>query len=276
MNLAWTPDGILPADRIRVGIDDRTFEHGLGLFETFRSRGGRSPLLGRHLARLGRSAAALGLRIEATSLPGPDDVARLSAAVGLPDALFRLTATGGAASGGPSTVWMTCRSLPPAPPAEGIVVGPVPWSIDRNDPLARHKSLNYWLRRLAFESAAPRGFGEVILRTADGRDQEGSRTNLFLVREGELITPAAEGPIVPGILRAVAIERARHLGIPAREVDGLSPEDWAGADDAFLTNSVRGIIPIRSYERIAGDWPRDPGIRRALGAALADQGSWES
>lgn len=276
MNLAWTPDGILPADRIRVGIDDRAFEHGLGLFETFRSWRGRAPLLHRHLARLGRSAAALGLVIEPSSLPGPDDVERLSAAAGLPDALFRLTATGGTTSGGPSTVWMTCRPLPPAPPAEGIVVGPVPWSIDRNDPLARHKSLNYWHRRLAFESAAPRGLGEVILRTLDGRDQEGSRTNLFLACGGELITPSTGGPIVPGILRAVAIESARRLGILVREVDGLAPEDWAGADDAFLTNSVRGIIPIRGYERIGGDWPRDAGARRAIAASLDDQESWAS
>lgn len=271
MSLAWTRDGISPADRIRIGIDDRAFEHGLGLFETFRTWDGRAPLLDRHLARLRASAAALGLAIDPSSLPDASAVAALLAAEGSPDSLCRLTATGGTAAGGPPIVWMTARPLPPAPASEGYAVGPVPWAIDHRDPLARHKSLNYWLRRLAFESARPRGLDEVLLRTADGRDQEGSRTNLFLVRGGGLITPTTDGPIVPGILRAVAIECARGAGIPVRESDGFSEEDWAQADDAFLTNSVRGIIPIRQYERIRdGGWPRDPAPRQAVRAAVAE------
>ena len=54
--MIWVGGRIVPDDALRVSVLDRTFEHGLGLFETLRTWNGRAPLLDRHLARMTRSA----------------------------------------------------------------------------------------------------------------------------------------------------------------------------------------------------------------------------
>jgi branched-subunit amino acid aminotransferase/4-amino-4-deoxychorismate lyase len=113
-----------------------------------------------------------------------------------------------------------------------------------DDPVARHKSLNYWRRRLAYEDARSRGFDESLSATPDGRLWEGSRTNLFWVLESRLLTPPRDGPIVPGVMRGLVIERARASGLEVVERDAPQAS-LSTAEEVFLTNSVRGIIPVR-------------------------------
>ena len=150
---------------------------------------------------------------------------------------------------------------------------PAPWPIVYDDPLARHKSLNYWSRRLAFEEARRRGADEALFSTPDGRIWEGSRTNLFLVRDETLWTPGLEGPIVPGIMRGLVLELAPALGLAIREGD-LSGHDLDEAEEVFLTNAVRGIIPVaRASGRVfeaPGPWTRR--LRDALVEGLEHEG----
>ena len=68
--MIWTGGEIIPDEALRVSVLDRTFEHGLGLFETFRTWNGHATLLGRHRERMCRSAAALGLRLSSARLAG--------------------------------------------------------------------------------------------------------------------------------------------------------------------------------------------------------------
>ncbi len=67
--LIWVHGEIVPDDALRISVMDRTFEHGLGLFETFRTWNGHATLLDRHLERLLRSARELGLPLESSQLP---------------------------------------------------------------------------------------------------------------------------------------------------------------------------------------------------------------
>lgn len=244
--MIWHDGRLLPGDRVDLPWADRTFEHGLGLFETFRTWGGVAAYLDRHHARLLRSAAALGIPIVPASLPDAAAVADLVAAEGRPDALVRLTATGGQPGRHPAMVWMTTAPLPPGPPESGYRVADAGWTVALEDPLARHKSLNYWSKRLAHERAQAEGFDEAIFASADGRAWEGSRTNLFLVSGRDLVTPTTDGPLVPGILRGVILELAAEAGLHVVEAD-VTADLIATADEAFLTNSVRGIIPIGSW-----------------------------
>jgi branched-subunit amino acid aminotransferase/4-amino-4-deoxychorismate lyase len=88
------------------------------------------------------------------------------------------------------------------------------------------------------------GFDEV-LSTSDGPCfWEGSRTNLFLISDDSLITPALSGPIVPGIMRGLVLELARLLRVHIREVRELDLRTLEEAHEVFLTNSVRGLIPV--------------------------------
>ncbi len=240
--MIWHRGAIFPDDALLVPVSDRSLEHGLGLFETTRTWSGRPALLDRHRSRLFRSAAELGLTIRPEDWPTEPDVARLLEAEGASgDRVLRITATGGTGLG-PSLVWMNTRPLPrPLRPAAIVQVGS--WAVDRNEPMARHKALNYWSRRLAFERASASALDE-SLSLGDGRIWEGSRTNLFVIAGDRLMTPSTRGPIVPGIMRALVLASAPETGLLVEEVDGVGPADLRDATEVFLSNAVRGIIPV--------------------------------
>lgn len=242
--LIWADGRIVPEDTSLVRTDDRAFEHGLGLFETLRTRDGVATMLGRHTSRLIRSAAELGLEWHPTALPDAVAVADLLRANRVAvDVLLRITLSGGRPGGGPSHVWMRHAPLPPALKESGAVLALAPWTVAADDPLARHKTLNYWSKRLAYERGRAGGADEVLLATADGRVWEGSRTNLFLVRGATLITPGLDGPVLPGLMRALVLENAAAIGLEARERD-VSIADLDVAEEVFLTNAVRGLVPV--------------------------------
>jgi branched-chain amino acid aminotransferase len=242
--LLWIEGRIAPENELAILVADRTFEHGLGLFETLRTWDGRPALLGRHLARLARSADALGLPLDPASLPDAEAVAALRRANGDgKDVLVRITLSGGGDGGEAGSLWMRTAPLPPPPPAGGVALAPAPWAISAGDPLARHKTLNYWSKRLAHGRGREQGADEVLLATPDGRVWEGSRTNLFLVRGDALLTPGLDGPVLPGVMRAVVLEMAEGVGLSPREGD-VTAADLDAADELFLTNSVRGIVPV--------------------------------
>lgn len=84
-----------------------------------------------------------------------------------------------------------------------------------------------------------------LVLDAGGEVLEASRANVFAVEGEALITPAADGRILPGVARGRAIEAARSLGIELRE-EALTVERLIAAGEAFLTGSVRGVEPVRS------------------------------
>jgi branched-subunit amino acid aminotransferase/4-amino-4-deoxychorismate lyase len=115
--------------------------------------------------------------------------------------------------------------------------------VDPDDPLARHKTLNYWRKRIAFDAALAAGSDEVLCLTHQRFICEGSRSNIFLVESGRLYTPGTEGSLLPGVMRRLVIERAARIGLEVEE-GPLPLERIATAGEAFLTSSVRGILPI--------------------------------
>jgi branched-subunit amino acid aminotransferase/4-amino-4-deoxychorismate lyase len=253
--MIWVGGRIVPDDALTVSVLDRTFEHGLGLFETLSTRDGRAPLLDRHLARMSRSAQELGLPLDPADLPDAKAVAALLGAEGEPgDRMLRITLSGGLGDAGGSRLWMRSAPLPPPIRHGGAVVDVGPWRVVRNDPLARHKALNYWSRRLAYESARRLGFDEVLSTTAGWTIWEGSRTNIFVVRGSMLTTPSTEGPIVPGVMRGLVIELANQLPLTIHETEALDLKNLSTADEVFLTNSVRGIIPVARVHESSGGW----------------------
>jgi branched-subunit amino acid aminotransferase/4-amino-4-deoxychorismate lyase len=232
-----------------------------------------------------RSAHELGIPLDPKDLPDEAAVqGLLSACQTSADVLLRITCSGGtsqptpvlqasagrgvsqthpgrrrAASGtstdtGAAVVWMRVAELPPPPPPEGLKVA-TSWVVARDDPLAHHKSINYWRLQFHHQLAGQAGFDEVLSRTPDRAFWEGTRTNLFLVIGNRLLTPRASGPILPGIMRSLVLERAKGLGVPA--VEGrVTESDFQEATEAFLTNAVRGILPVghclRRFDPIPG------------------------
>lgn len=253
--MIWHDGEVIPDDVLRVEIDDRVFEHGLGLFETFRSWGGHAPLLARHLDRLRDSARALGIALDGVRLPDRGAVMRLVEVCGMGgDALLRLTLTAGSELGRPPVAWLRAG---PLPPPEDLPIRAVMYDEGRSDPpVSRHKMLNYWGRRMAYEFARGRGADEAILASAAGELREGSRNNILIVPRGRprtIATPDLGAPILPGIMRRAALDFAEACGY-AIEERRVALVELFEAEAAFLTNSVRGVRPIGRIDgrRIAG------------------------
>jgi len=246
---------LLDPAEARIDPADRGFLLGDGLFETLRAYRGRPFRLAAHLARLRAGAEVLGIPVPMTDAAIADAVSAVLRANGLAesDASIRVTLTRGAGPRGllpppepTPTLMITAAAYtaPEARPRRAAIA-----SIRRNDrsPAARLKTLGYLDNVLALREAAARGFEEVILLNTKDRVASGSHGNLFLVIDGALRTPPPEEGLLPGITRALILDLARDLGVPARAIP-IEAGDLARAEEAFLTNSLVEIAPLARIE----------------------------
>jgi branched-subunit amino acid aminotransferase/4-amino-4-deoxychorismate lyase len=243
--LIWTRErGIADAAEVTVSVLDRTFEHGLGLFETFRTWEGAATLARRHRERMERSARALALGFDSTMWPESRSIHELIAAERIDgDARIRVTLSGGLADSQGALCWMSAEAHERSDAPGGARIGDESFPVELTDELARHKTLNYWSRRRAYEEARALGFDERLAVSENRFLWEGTRTNIFFVYEGALWTPPLDGPILPGVMRGFVIEQARGHGIRVNEAM-LELGMLARVDEVFLTSSVRGVWPV--------------------------------
>ena len=108
---------------------------------------------------------------------------------------------------------------------------------------------NYLGSQLIKMEALANGYAEVIALGTDGLVSEGSGQNIFLVRNGVLITPASDGSLLPGITRDSVMTIARDLGIEVRE-QPVPREMLYVADEVFFTGTAAEVTPVRSIDRI--------------------------
>lgn len=200
----------------------------LGVFETLLVVDGRPLELEPHLERLDASLRAL---FGAPAPPGARELV-LDHARGVELARLRLTV---AAELTPTVVVTPVDAalvLPGAERALELVPLVVPGGI------GAHKWAD---RRLLAGAEADVAPGVPLLLDDDGTVLEASRGNVFSVRDGVLVTPPADGRILPGVTRRRVLELAAGLGIPARE-DAVRLD---AAAEVFVTGAVRGIEPVR-------------------------------
>jgi branched-chain amino acid aminotransferase len=247
--MIWVRGKVVPDQALQVSVLDRTFEHGLGLFETFRTWNGHPMLLDRHLERIRRSARELDLPLDHDDLPDVPAVSDLieanQDALGPgQDVRLRLTLSGGLSTKrtSSSVIWMTAKPLA-RPSHVSAAVITMSMQVTTDDPLTRHKTLNYWRKRIALAQAVQAGSDDVLSLSPDGLICETCRANVFLVEGRRLITPGLDGPLLPGVMRGVVLERARRLGIEVEE-GPLPLERMSATDEAFMTNSLWGMLPI--------------------------------
>lgn len=247
IRIAWHRSELRPFGEISIPVTDRVFEHGLGLFETMRGQNDQVPFWPWHRRRLVDSAAALNLVLDESRLPGPAEFESLIQANGLENVAcrLRLVLTGGTgASAG--EVYVDATPLEQAK-IEALKLADDFWQVDNRDTLVRHKSLNYWARRLAHERAAASGADDALSQDQAGAIWESARSALFLVVDGECIAPPAQGPMLASVA-AGAIERLLtgpgHPGLTRRI---LTVEMLAAADEVILANAVRGPMSVSSW-----------------------------
>jgi branched-subunit amino acid aminotransferase/4-amino-4-deoxychorismate lyase len=238
----------ISAQEAQVCILEPAFLYGFSLFETMRSYKGKIIYRGAHLKRLEDSAQLLNI-----NLPYPkgridtflEKTIRLN---GYRDSYVRLTLWKQRRGSGMSIIVRPYRKYPLDKYKQGFSVCISDLRQVEDWTSLRIKSGNYLFYYLAFRQARSRGFDEAMILNSRGFISEGSRSNLFLVKDGELFTPSAQcGPLM-GITRRVIMDLAQRVGIKVYEAS-LTPVDLQEADEAFLTNSLIGVMPLTYIEK---------------------------
>jgi branched-chain amino acid aminotransferase len=221
---------------------DRALTHGLGLYETIKLADGVPVFFEEHIARLVQGIAALGLAREIDKAELAEQVCRLSEANGGTDNSCRLLVTAGTPEGAPNLLVQTDRREFPDRPLRVVSYRGVRVS-------AQYKAMTVMQSYFAQRAAKAAGVDDALLVDGEGRIFEGATSNVFVVRAGGLVTPPAEGDILPGVLRAKVEELATGDGIPVVEawarVADLRPDDGL-----LLTSSVRGVAPVESVDGV--------------------------
>lgn len=249
--MTWVyQDGVFaPASEAKVSADDAGLLHGRGVFETFRARHGRVYLLERHWQRLRAGAVVLDIEAQVSLAELEAAVRELSDRCRLNDARVRVTLTAGAPGGRPALLVQArpASGYPEELYRRGLAV--VIASARRNElsPLSRVKTLSCLDNVLAREEARRAGADEALFLNTRGLLAEGSATNVFLVRAGELLTPPVEDGALPGVTRASVLDLAADAGLTAREAS-FTLEELLHADEALLTNAVLGVGPLAQVD----------------------------
>jgi para-aminobenzoate synthetase/4-amino-4-deoxychorismate lyase len=228
-----------------------------GVFTSLVVSDGITAALGDHLSRLGDSVREL----YGKELPPRlhEDLARCIGA--RPTGRLRMTVQ---PLGGPLHATVECVPLDDGPGVADLVPVVVPGGI------GGHKWTD---RRLLARYARIGGAGpgtQLLIEDADGSVLETDRSNLFAVIDGTLRTPAADGRLLPGVTRAAILRLATAAGLPAC-VGPLRSGDLRHATEMFLTNSVRGVLPVRSVDGLALATAPGPFTVELTSALAADQ-----
>lgn len=243
--VVWIDGELLPAGEARISPFDHALLTGDGVFETLRVYRSVPFAARRHLARLARSAAGLGL-----ACPPPERVRGAMAAVidanGLVEGRLRVTLTGGVAplgsARGESPPTLIVAGGPLEPPAPFVDVAVCPWPRNERSAVAGLKTVSYAENVVALAWARERGADEAIFANCAGSLCEGTGTNVFAVIDGRLVTP----PLAAGCLAGVTRELVMEL-VEVEEAD-LPVVRLRDATEAFLTSSTREVQPIRAVD----------------------------
>ncbi|TWP35857.1 aminotransferase class IV [Leekyejoonella antrihumi] len=245
---------------IRVWVDGErvdgkpsisALDHGVtvgdGVFETCKVEDTKVFALERHHARLDRSLKGLGLPAADRSVLADGIAAVLSEP--LEFGRLRYSVTGGAGPLGsdrldvPLTYIVTAG--PQARPAGSTKIAVVPWTRNERSAVVGLKTTSYAENVVALAAAKAKGASEAILANTRGELCEGTGSNIFVVVDGEILTPPVESGLLPGITRGVVLEACAQAGIPIREVT-LPLDVLNTAEEVFITSSTRDVQAVHA------------------------------
>jgi branched-chain amino acid aminotransferase len=266
----WVNGERQSSSSVHVSACDRGLTLGDGVFETMRAYGGTLFRLDRHLARLVQALTVLEIPVQPELREWVLEAVRDAG-----DASVRLTVTRGVGVAGvappvhahPTAI--VAVNPPPVFPATVYAFGLTAHvaSGRRNEyaMTAGLKTIAYADSVAAWLEARRAGADEALFLDTQAHCSEATSSNLFLWTGSVLLTPPISCGALPGITRAAVLELAGAIGVPAAErIVGV--DDLAGAEEAFLTSSLRGLAPLVGLDAR----PIGRGIPGALTRKFAD------
>jgi branched-chain amino acid aminotransferase len=268
----WLDGELVDVETARVS----PFDHGLlvgdGVFETLRVYRGRPFAWRRHVERLVHSASGLGLAV-----PDGDELRAACTAVleanALTEARLRITVTGGIAALGsergdhPPTVFVAAAPVTPGPEATTVAISP--WPRNERGATAGLKTTSYAENVRALAYARAQGAGEAVFENTQGELCEATGSNVFVVTGDVVRTPPASSGCLLGVTRALVLELGPELGLTVHDTALPLRALVDGADEAFLTSTVREVQAITAVTDWNHRYGAAPGpVTRRLAAAF--------
>jgi branched-subunit amino acid aminotransferase/4-amino-4-deoxychorismate lyase len=236
-SLLWLDGQIVRREKFYIDPSDEGLLFGRGLWESTRTHRGVPWLWPLHLERLQRTASLLEIEVAPERLPDANQIGEYVRALGVGDVVIRLNATAGC-PGKAGIVWMSAAPLPAPIPSARLQSCRSP--ILRGEPSLAWKTFQYGARLRAQREACRAGFESALLLDSDGNLLEAAHTNIFVRLEDGWATPAADGALLPGTVRQHLLASAP---LPIRE-QTIPYASLGAVHEAFLTNSILGIIPV--------------------------------
>lgn len=238
-------------DRAKISVLDRGFLYGDGVFETMRADNGNIFALGEHLKRLRNSAKTVLLRISKTDGEIKKELVMTLKKNGLKNAIIRISFSRGTGWGLSfkddlkSTMVILCDAFHAQFYQEAVSVTFSKKVTRYSDSFqSRIKSANYLPNILAKNEADVAGSFEALLLNEKGYVAEGTVSNIFVVKNGTLITPPLSAGVLAGITRGIVLKLAGKLGIKTQE-KLFKPDFIWTCEECFLTNVSIEILPVR-------------------------------
>jgi D-alanine transaminase len=258
-DIVYLNGSFLPVHEATVSVMDRGFLFGDGVYEVIPVYGGRAFRLEHHLQRLDLSLQGVRIANPLDHVQWSDILTALIRHNGGGDQSIYLQVTRGAAPtrdhAFPAGVQPTVFAMgtPLSEPAAAVRAGLAAVTID--DIRWKHcniKAITLLPNVLMRQQALDAGAAEAIL-LRDGYATEGSASNVFIVRDGVVITPPKSNLLLPGITRDLTVELCHANDIPCREAD-ISADELRRADEVWISSSTREVVPIvRLDEQPVGD-----------------------
>ncbi len=255
----WLDGKLVDESEAKISVFDHGLLYGDGIFEGIRFYNGRVFRLEEHIHRLFDSAKAILLNMPWTQEEVCKATCETVAANGLRDGYIRLVVTRGAGELGlnpylcpkPSMfiIASSIKLYPEEHYQNGLAIitcatrRPAPGAL-----MPQVKSLNYLNNIMAKVEAIQGGALEAVMLNEQGYVAECTGDNIFLIKNGELLTPLISDGALDGITRTVILEIADKLGIKTVE-RSLTRYDIFIADECFLTGTAAEVIPVVSLDR---------------------------
>ena len=275
-NIAFLNGRFIPLEKAAVSVEDRGFQFGDGVYELIRAYRGRLFHPEVHLERLRESAAILSLRVPYGTRRWLSILKEALKRSGYRDAKLYIQLTRGTAPRNHPfpgkvrpTVVVTVRRLVPVSDLirkRGVAIVTTP---DVRWARCDAKSVNLIANVLAKQYAVDSGAFEAVFVSEAGLITEGSGSNLFIVKDGRLVTPAKGPKILSGITRDLVIGLAKSEGVEVIE-RSVTLEDLISADEVFLTSTsleILGVVKVDGKPVASG---RPGPLTRILTERFAD------
>lgn len=245
---------LMPADQATLPVLSRAVLYGEGLFETFRTYQQQPFGLPDHILRMQKSAKALGLTMPGSLYKIENIIPDLLWKNKLNEAIIRISLLASTSPGGFTAKAQKSHLL--------LIARPIPDAIKRDQdqgvsavsrpagsaPLAEHKMTSYMRSVTTARAVPPNQAREVLFLDDQGNLSEGATSNIFAIVRDALVTPSADGRILPGVTRKFILNLAKDNGLPLKE-HPITPKILKLADGLFISNSVIELLPVVSLDQ---------------------------